>query len=50
MWTTYWSEFHNPENRDRILIAMKIQILQNGHIASQPFATLQPPASHMCNG
>jgi len=36
-------ECHNPENLDRILIAMKMQTLQNDHIAFQPFATLHSP-------
>jgi len=41
---------HNPENLDRILIAMKIQIVQNDHIAFQPLATLHSPATHMYGG
>jgi len=36
-------ECHNPENLDRILIAMKMQTFQNDHIFFQPFATLHSP-------
>jgi len=41
---------HNPENLDRILIAMKIQIVLNDRIVLQPFATLHSPATHMYDG
>jgi len=44
------SECHNPENLDRILIAMKIQIVQNDHIAFQLFVTLHSPATHIYDG
>jgi hypothetical protein len=41
---------HNPENLDRILMAKKIQNLQNEHIALQPFAAPHSPATHMYDG
>jgi hypothetical protein len=43
-------ECNNPENPDRILIAKKIQILQNDHIAFEPFATAHSPVTHTYGG